>query len=246
MLKDLLNAPGSKTPNGLPSFQLWVPQGAEYQAVRRGWHRRGLAANILALPVGSLAVTAFLTQWWQSRPVEVRPLGKIIVLGLAGSLSAEFSLGQPVLYQSCRRLGPSPSVPPAYLDAALTAFLHQQLAYPLVQGLTSDHVINQREEKMTLGQQYGRAVVDMEGIAVLAFCQAHGLPVAMLRVISDDIDQALPDLQGVYDNRGQLRPLALAGALVNQPRRGLHLIRSSLTALQALEQVAASLSELKF
>jgi hypothetical protein len=119
------------------------------------------------------------------------------------------------------------------------------LAYPLVQGLTSERVISQPAEKKTLGQQFGQAVVDMEGSAVLAFCQAQGLPVAMLRVISDDIDQALPDLQGVYDDQGQLRPWALAGAIVRQPQQGLQLIRSSLTALQALEQVAASLSELE-
>lgn len=246
MLKDFLNHQAAKRLENNPRVQLWVPQGAEYQAVQRGWYRHGPAIGMIALPVGTPAVTSFLQHWWQSVPVEARPTASIILLGLAGSLTSELPLGQPVLYQSCGCLSSSSPMSWYYPDAMLTMRLQQQLAYPLVQGLTSDQVISQREDKMALGQHYSRAVVDMEGSAVLAFCQAQGLSVAMVRVISDDVHQSLPDLKGVYDAKGQLRPLALTAALLRQPRAGLNLIRSSLKALRVLESVATSLSEVKF
>jgi nucleoside phosphorylase len=218
-----------------------VPQGSEYQAVMKGWQKKPTYPSILAIPVGGKAVEKALLRELMSQKIgAISPQG-IIVMGLAGSLSPQLKRGQIVLYRSCLDLENSQ---PLFCDYSATGYLAEELGHKvqLVEALSSDRVITEAEEKQNLGKRYQVQVVDMEGAAILKFFAAQQIPVVILRVISDEIDQSLPDLSQIYNSAGELQTWPLTKALISQPIAGFNLIRSSLYALKILEQLATEIT----
>jgi len=73
-----------------------VPQGAEYQAVCRGLNQvRGSKPTVVAIPMGVQPLRQYLQQLVGDRPTNV------LLMGLCGSLSPKYGVGDLVLYQSC-------------------------------------------------------------------------------------------------------------------------------------------------
>jgi len=116
-----------------------------------------------------------------------------------------------------------------------------QLATPQVRALTSDRLVWSAAEKRQLYRQYQAEVVDMEGYAALQVLSPANIPVAMVRVISDDCHRDLPDLNPALGADGSLQPLPLAMGLLQQPLAAARLIRGSLRGLRELGNVAAAL-----
>jgi nucleoside phosphorylase len=220
-----------------------VPQGSEYQAVMKGWQKKPTCPSILAIPVGGKAVEKALLRELISQKIGANSPQGIIVMGLAGSLSPQLKLGQVVLYRSCLDLESDQLL---FCDSSATGYLVEKLGHKvqLVEGLSSDRVITEAEEKQNLGKRYRVQVVDMEGAAILKFFAAQQIPVVILRVISDEINQSLPDLSQVYNSAGELQTWPLTKALISQPITGFNLIRSSLYALKILEKLATELDQL--
>ena len=160
--------------------------------------------------------------------------GKIVRMGFAGSLSDRFRVGDVVIYQGCCTEKGS------YWqgEPEMTEENAQLTGCSLVKGLTSDRLISRSEEKRRLGQG-GYEVVDMEGARILA--ALAGQKVAIVRVISDEVTQDLPDLAPAIDNQGQLLPLPLARPMLTRPVPAFHLIQGSLKGLSVLTQVAQKL-----
>ncbi len=246
--------------NFLPHDTILVPQGAEYQAVCRGL--RGVTGSIpaiLPIPVGMKPLLQYLQQCSKNGQF-LAAKSRVLILGLCGSLSDRYGVGDIVLYQNCLYQGKQQQC-----DRSLTALLGmghgawgkqgrgaggreqrgkfvpslntQQSTLNLVNALTSDRVISSAAEKRRLGKTLGVDVVDMEGFIALEFLNAAGVAVAMLRVVSDDCQHDIPDLTGAIDSDGSLRPLPLAMAMIRQPIAATRLIRGSLTALKVLEKV---------
>ncbi len=218
-----------------------VPQGAEYQAVVGAIKNKTYSPVISATPVGKLAVAKYLHEWRQNNP-DFSPTG-VILMGLGGSLSAEFSLGQAVLLESCLNYQNDQADQEQYSDRILTDWVEQKLGRNLrrVQGLTSDRVITDATEKQALGKRFNCQVVEMEGWAVLSFFRELGIPAAIIRVISDEVGQSLPDLSKIYNNQGQLNAIALSLALGKQPIAGYKLIVGSLKSLKTLNKITKKL-----
>ena len=218
-----------------------VPQGSEYQAVMKGWQKKPTCPSILEIPVGGKAVEKALLRELMSQKIGANSPQGIIVMGLAGSLSPQLKLGQVVLYRSCLDLESDQLL---FCDSSATGYLVEKLGHKvqLVEGLSSDRVITEAEEKQNLGKRYRVQVVDMEGAAILKFFAAQQIPVVILRVISDEINQSLPDLSQVYNSAGELQTWPLTKALISQPIAGFNLIRSSLYALKILEQLATDIT----
>lgn len=218
-----------------------VPQGAEYQAVVGAIKNNLHSPIVLSIPVGNLAVMKYLQDWRQNNP-DFSPTG-IILMGLGGSLSAEFGLGQTVLLESCLNYQNNQADQEKQSDRALSDWVQQKLGKNIrrVQGLTSDRVITDASEKKELGKSFNRQVVEMEGWAVLNFFSELGIPATIIRVISDDVEQSLPDLSKIYDAQGQLNAIALTFALGKKPIAGLKLIIGSLQSLKILKQVTKDL-----
>lgn len=218
-----------------PEDIILVPRGAEHSSIRRGLRNIGdLAPQIIPIKLGA-------PEFLDSSPASKLSLeflnklkGKIVLMGLAGSLSDRYRVGDGVIYQGCGlEKGNYWQCEPE-----ITAEIAQLTGYSLVKGLTSDRLISRSEEKRRLGQG-GYEVVDMEGARILA--ALAGQKVTIVRVISDEVTQDLPDLAPAIDNQGQLLPLPLARQMLTRPVPAFHLIQGSLKGLSVLTQVVRKL-----
>jgi nucleoside phosphorylase len=218
-----------------------VPQGAEYQAVLGAIKNNPHSPVILVIPVGKLAVTRYLQDWRQNNP-DFSPTG-VILMGLGGSLSAEFGLGQAVLLESCLNYQNHQADQEQKSDRLLNNWIQEKLGRNIrrVQSLTSDRVITDASEKKELGKRLNRQVVEMEGWAVLSFFRKLGIPATIIRVISDEVSQSLPDLSKIYDAQGKLNAIALSLALGKKPIAGYKLIVGSLKSLKTLNKITKKL-----
>ncbi len=231
-------------PNFLPINTILVPQGAEYKAVCRAF--RGVASSIptvVAIPVGMKPLLKYL----HASPANAQfltPKSRVLIMGICGSLSDRYKVGDILLYQDCLYQGQQQEC-----DRTFTAQLHSALLTPhsplptphsplnLVTALTSDRLIWSAAEKRRLGETLAADVVDMEGFTALEFFNAAGVDVAILRVVSDDCQHNIPDLTSAINSDGSLNPFLLAIGMLRQPLPATRLIRGSLTALKVLEQV---------
>jgi hypothetical protein len=206
-----------------------VPQGAEYKAVCRGVRRfRGYQPQVIAIPIGMQALGEFLDlncQYLNQR---------VLLMGLCGSLNQRYGVGDIVLYGDCVYQGNLQECNYTYIKD-IQSQLEDQVY--IVKGLTSDRLISLAAEKRSLHEKFAADVVDMEGFTALEFFQPRGVPVAMLRVVSDDSHHDIPDLALAIAPDGSLLPLPLATTLIRLPLAAIRLIRGSLQGLKVLENV---------
>ncbi|MHC5596394.1 MAG: 5'-methylthioadenosine/S-adenosylhomocysteine nucleosidase family protein [Nostoc sp.] len=217
--------------NFLPISTILVPQGAEYKAVCRGLSRvTGCIPTVVAIPVGMKPLLKYL----HASLINLPPKSRVLIMGICGSLSDRYTVGDIVLYQDCVYQGKQ-----LECDRPFTAKLHYSISEKgsLVKSLTSDRVIWSAAEKQHLGETFAADVVDMEGFTALEFFYDAGVDVAMLRVVSDDCQHNIPDLTSAINSDGSLNPFPLGMAMLRQPLAAIRLIRGSLTALKVLEQV---------
>ncbi|MEH2088870.1 5'-methylthioadenosine/S-adenosylhomocysteine nucleosidase family protein [Nostoc sp.] len=220
-------------PNFLPINTILVPQGAEYKAVCRGLS--GITASIptiVPIPVGMKPLLKYLQQGQF-----LTPKSRVLIMGICGSLSDRYTVGDLVLYQDCVYQGKQQECDRTFTTQLHSALSTQHSALNLVKSLTSDRLIWSASEKRHLGETLAADVVDMEGFTALEFFNAAGVSVAMLRVVSDDCQHNIPDLTPAINSDGSLNPFPLAIAMLRQPFAATRLIRGSLTALKVLEQV---------
>ena len=208
-----------------------VPQGLEYQAVCRGLvQAKAKGVRVIAVPIGdrhTQEVLANYSQQWGDA---------LLITGLCGSLCESHSVGDGVVVKSCSNLNGDR----LNLDDELTTMIQHKLSVDAVHGLTSDRLISQSSEKLKLAREHQASIVDMEGYGYISYLQQQGA-VAMLRVVSDDRQGDIPDLDRAIDERGQLKNIPLAIALCKQPVAAMRLIRGSITGLKALQQITTRL-----
>ncbi|OKH30714.1 phosphorylase [[Phormidium ambiguum] IAM M-71] len=224
-----------------------VPKGAEYQSVCRGigntdprlleevgdLNSQTSAPLILPIPVGVKALTQYLENDFSLSP------SRVLIMGLCGSLSPKIKVGDVVLYENCRYEGEV-----LECDRSFTSqiYNHLKTKVALVKSLTSDSVVYSASEKRSLAETYAAEVVDMEGFAALTVLSKRGISVAMLRVVSDDSEHNIPNLNSAIDEKGNLQPLPLAWEMITQPIAALNLIKGSLQGLKLLQQVASQIT----
>ncbi|URR35697.1 hypothetical protein NBE99_00765 [Thermosynechococcus sp. HN-54] len=203
-----------------------VPQGAESQAVQRGLQPYSIP--IIPLRAGAAVVTtpAFIAALKNPPPM-------VLVLGVCGGLHPDDRVGDIVVYTTCQD-----EAGQAYpLDERLVAKLEP--AWRRVKAITTEKTLSRVQEKQDLAARWGVEVVDMEGVPLLK--ALAGIPVVMVRVISDGGDRDLPDLSQAFDVKGNLRPWALTMAMVRNPVAAARLIQGSLQALKVLERIAPAI-----
>ncbi|MBW4614818.1 MAG: phosphorylase [Desmonostoc vinosum HA7617-LM4] len=218
--------------------KILVPSGAEYKAVCRGLKGlRGVMPTVVPIPMGMKPLAQYLQKGQASENIHNEPQN-ILVMGICGSLTKHFVVGDVVLYRDCVY-----QAQVRECDRTLTTQLHSltQQDVSLVKSLTSDRVIALAGEKLHLATTLEVDVVDMEGFAALEFFQAAAGAVAMLRVVSDDSGHDIPDLSSAINSEGSLQPLLLALKLLQEPIAATRLIRGSLIALKVLERVTNQL-----
>jgi len=236
-----------------PFNVILVPQGQEYKAVVGGLKPFASSKiQVVPIPIGSEYLTPYLQQWLESEAVKNLSSIQVLVLGLCGGLSPDLNVGDVVVYQHC--LEPisetfSQNSKDLLLpcDVDLTLDLHQSLiSSRLVRGFTSKQVLTTAYQKQQLSQRYAVEAVDMEGRIILELLTKVGIKVAMVRVVSDDCSQNLPDLTTVIDSQGNLQTFPLIKVMLQHPREAFTLIRNGLKSLKTLQQITQQLQRLKF
>ncbi len=108
-----------------------------------------------------------------------------------------------------------------------------------------DHVLASVESKDRAARTHRADVVDMESAAFAREAQARGWQWAVVRGISDTVDETLPqDIGSWVDERGRLRIWRVVRAIVANPMllRRLHRLRArSLAGLAAADAALKSL-----
>jgi hypothetical protein len=231
--------------SNLPPIQtILVPQGSEYKAVCKGlMHLQSPQQGVLPIPIGSKPLIRYLEKLQQAGELPKDSQAKVLLMGLCGSLSPEYKVGDIVVYKEC--VYPSPSSTPLLqvCDTELTNFLSDKLKgkASLVRALTSDSLIYSALKKQHLGQKYNTEVVDMEGFAALEMLTKAGIAVAMVRVISDDSQYNLPNLNSAISADGKMETFPLAIGMMRQPIAATRLIWGALQGLQILQKVTTLL-----
>jgi hypothetical protein len=222
----------------LPTIHaILVPQGVEYNAVRNRLSRiTAPTPPVISIPVGIQAFTRFLQQWEGIASLQKQSQPKVLIMGLCGSLTPKYKIGDTVVFQDCIYQKDGNIVSHQKCDDDLTNHLEKYAVR--VKGITCDRIISSASEKLHLSQTFGADVVDMEGIAALDFFNSINVKVAMLRVVSDDSKHDLPNLDSALSPEGSLSTLPLALGMLRQPIAAYRLINGSLRAIKVLQQVA--------
>jgi nucleoside phosphorylase len=206
-----------------------VPQGAEFQAVKWGLAQRRQVA-VVPIPAGLQPVQNWLVKYRDD--AVIRSADRVIVMGLCGGLRPDLAIGDAVIYASCQNFAQR------FWQCKTNGFGNAKL----VKAISSNKVIATATEKRFIREKYGCDVVDMEGAAILAFFESLAIPVMMLRVVSDDVATDIPDLSAAIDQNGKLQPGKLAIGLMQEPKKGLRLMRGAIVGLRSLEKLAGVVS----
>ena len=85
--------------------------------------------------------------------------------------------------------------------------------------LTVDELVRSPQEKRALGQRHSAAACDMETMAAASVCRNHAVRFLSVRVISDTVDDYLPqEIEKMVGQKTLARKLGAAvGAIVNRP-----------------------------
>jgi nucleoside phosphorylase len=175
----------------------------------------------------------------------------LIVVGFAGALDPALRAGDAVLYDLChdaravefrRHDKAAREAPPSGArDTRLSNFLAEVLtgsgvSFVRAPGITVDKIVTEGKDKLALGARFGAAAADMESCESLIACARTGLPAAVLRVISDEAGQDIPDFNRAYDANGRMNGRRLAAAMSARPIAALRLALSFRRAIGSLRE----------
>jgi adenosylhomocysteine nucleosidase len=93
------------------------------------------------------------------------------------------------------------------------------------------------QQKTTLAHAFGASAVDMEAAAVAAAAAAHGIGFSATKVISDELNFEIPDMDRFIDSRGRFKTASFALFITPRPwlwNRIAHLARNSGKAARVL------------
>jgi adenosylhomocysteine nucleosidase len=175
----------------------------------------------------------------------------LVSFGLAGGLAADLASGDLLLPQAVILQGGGKiSVEPAWHDrlAGMLERAGMRACSAPIAG--SERIVATRDAKRDLLAVSGAVAVDMESHGVAEVASQAGLPFLVVRAVADRSDQAIPRAaQGAIDAHGDVRHLALIGALIGRPWEIGGLIalgRSSGRGLATLRRVAVLVPRLGF
>lgn len=197
--------------------------------------------TVLQANIGAVGFREKLVSYLQKQACDA-----VIVLGLGGGLSPELKTGETILYDTCFLFRPEEDTSEGEAqttDFNLSSSLRQRLmseGCPAVfaAGLTIDFMVTMPDEKLSLGETYGAAVVDMESFDVMAAASQLKIPVVVVRVILDEATQKTPDFNIGISDDGKMSDLKSAQAMMMRPFAAMIFLVSLKRSLQALRKVS--------
>lgn len=139
----------------------------------------------------------------------------IMSFGLTGALADGPRIGDWVIGN---RLTGAIEMP---ADPAWTKAIRKRLPHARVGAFFADgRMIDTVAEKRALGHRHGALAVDMESHVAAKVARAHGLPFAIARIVSDEVDHLLPHAITVSMRPdGGLHTAAMFRSLATNPRQ---------------------------
>jgi nucleoside phosphorylase len=177
----------------------------------------------------------------------------VVVLGLGGGLSPDLKTGETVLYDTCFVFRPEAPVEDDYENSSgcetqtsdfnLSSALRQRLMNDgcttvFAAGLTIDFMVTTPDEKLSMGESYGAAVVDMESYDVMAAAAQLKIPIVVVRVILDEAMQKTPDFNIGISEDGKMSDAKSAQAMMMRPFAAVNFLLSLRSSMQALRRVS--------
>lgn len=176
----------------------------------------------------------------------------LIVAGLAGGLDDSLTAGDAVIYDYCHAndwvydsSGSKEKQSARDEKASIRCNdLLSRYLFDLLQasdrritygtGVTVSRIITDAEDKNRLGASYKALAVDMESYHVLDVCADVGLPATVLRVISDEVSNDLPDFNYASESDGSVNAWKMFLAMTARPAASLKFLRGIRTVVEAL------------
>jgi nucleoside phosphorylase len=160
----------------------------------------------------------------------------IVVIGLCGGLTASLSEGTIVAYKEC--LSTEANSPRMLCCRTTSETMLEMLASAQIPcesavGITSRRIATTRAERLSLAKS-GATVVDMESYCIARVATQFGVPVVVLRVVSDSIDRKLPDLNRALDDGGALDNRKALRVALASPLKTARLLAANRRAMQRL------------
>ena len=163
--------------------------------------------------------------------------------GFAGGLAKgvgkhDILMAEQVVYHDGRHLSLDLKVDPAALAAIPDVHLGTLL--------TTDRIIRLPKEKHDLGQKHEALAVDMETFAVAETCRREKVPLIGVRIISDAVDDELPeDLDRLMRQKTVVRKAgAVIGSILNRPGSVKDMLQLKEDALVASDKLAKFLESM--
>ncbi len=196
--------------------------------------------TVLQANIGAIGFREKLVSYLQKQACDA-----VIVLGLGGGLSLDLKTGETILYDTCFLFRPEEdtSGEAQTCDFNLSSSLRQRLmndGCPAVfgAGLTIDFMVTTPDEKLSMGESYGAAVVDMESYDVMAAAAQLKIPIVVVRVILDEATQKTPDFNIGISADGKMSDLKSAQAMLLRPFAAMIFLLSLRSSMQALRRVS--------
>ncbi len=159
-------------------------------------------------------------------PVKLPDHAIIIMAGLAGGLDPSLNVGD-------------------ILIDSLSDILPPELSYPHGPIHTADCVVSTPAERAALFAQTGARAVEMENTRVRAFAKAWQIPYIGIRAISDSASDTLnPAIARLVDDRGHVKPAALARELLRHPALAIELNQLRKVSTVAVTQLGVAVRAL--
>ncbi len=179
----------------------------------------------------------------ENLPLALRQPEVALVTGLCGGISPAFSAKTVIAYTRC--LSHTPGSKPLDCSELLTAtyiasLRAQGLACHRAVGITVPKIAASIAAKRELAQR-GADVLDMESYPIIQAAEAAGVPIAVVRIVSDSVDQAIPDFNPALEPGGTVRRLAAARTAIRSPYLTACLLAANRRALRTLTDVLHAL-----
>jgi nucleoside phosphorylase len=156
----------------------------------------------------------------------------VLIAGFGGALDPQCRRNEAVVYERCLSALDGSSVA---CDRGLSQRINAAVGAQQGIGLTTKRVIVDARAKRDLNVKFGAMVVDMESYEVLVVCERHKIPAAVLRVISDEAEEELPDFNRILQPDGKIDNRKVLGALLGRPRASWQFLRSMKPTGEALK-----------
>jgi len=218
-----------------PELAIFTALKEEYAAVERSLPSPHPRMVVLRGGVGPASAAAAATTLLAQQP------RTIVSCGFCGGLAAAPKLGDVILAEKVidgSGDGPDINCDPALLKSWQAALGSAGVAVHVGPLASVTAAVTTCDGKRNLGQRCSAIAVDMESYAIARQAGKAGVPVMVLRVISDTADDALPpEIGGFLDEKGNVRATQIAKFVLKGPRN----IRTLMTLKARSDRAVATL-----